>query len=102
MNAVRSIHDAFAPAGARPLRWSPVGPADPALGRRARLFRSLDRRAPYRAMGAASLPRPADRAIVDGNQANPAGAGRLSAALPSPGRAGKPGGDARSHGAGSA
>ena len=51
------VHHAVASAGAQPLRRAPVGPAGAALGRRAGLQRGLDRRAPHRALGAASVAR---------------------------------------------
>src|SRR6185437_1504479 len=51
-DAIWSVHNAVASAGAQPLRRPPVGPADAALGRRVRLQRSLDRRASYRPLGA--------------------------------------------------
>ena len=46
----------------------------PALGRRAGLQRGVDRRAPHRALGAAPLARPADRAGADGDEAASASA----------------------------
>ena len=53
-HGLRTVHDAVAPAGAEPLRRPPVGSAAAALGGRAGLQRGLDRRAPHRALGAAS------------------------------------------------
>src|SRR5437762_10840678 len=85
VNGIRPVHDAIASAGAQSLRRPPLGFADLALGRRAGLFRGLDRRAPHRAVGAAPGARPADRAGANGNQADPARAGRLPVAVPSPG-----------------
>src|ERR1041384_288587 len=102
VNGIRPVHDALASAGARSLRRPPLGSPNTALGRRAGLFRSLDRRASPRARGAAPVPRPADRASADGDEADPARAGWLLVAVPSPGRTGEPGGDARSSGAGPA
>ena len=101
-DAIRPVHDALAPAGAPPLRRPPMGPRHPALGRRARLFRGVDRRASHRALGAAPRPRPADRPGADADQADPPRPRRVPVALSPPGRTRQPGGDARSFGAGPA
>ena len=71
-------------------------PGDP-LARRTGLHRSLDRRAPYRAVGAAPLARPAGRAGADADQEHPPRARRLPVALPSPRRARQPRRHARPH-----
>src|SRR6516165_5230538 len=81
-DAIRPVHHALASAGVRPLRRSSMGSADLALGRRARLQRGLDRRAPHSALGASSLAGSVDRTILDGNAQYPARARRVPAALP--------------------
>ena len=84
------------PAGEGPEGRPRLGPPDPALARRTGLRRGLDRRAPHRALGAASRARPADRPGAVADQAHPHRAGRLPAALSSPGGTGQPRRDARS------
>src|SRR6266481_3125947 len=101
-NAVRPLYDALAPAGAWPLRGPSLGSANLALGGRARLYRGLDRRAPYRTLGAAPFARPVDRAGADGDPAHPARSRWFSAALPPSRRASQPCRHARSHGSGPA
>ena len=61
-----------------------AGTCSLALGRRARLFRGLDRRAPHRTLGAAPGARPVDRPSFDGDQPHPAAPGRLPAAYHHP------------------
>src|SRR5215218_7564240 len=94
-HGVRLLRHALAPTGARPEGGARLRPADPALARRARLHRSLDRRAPHRALGAAPGARPPDRPGADADQAAPHRPRRLPAALPPPGGVGEPGGHAR-------
>ena len=67
----RPFYDALTPTGARPVRGPSLGFADPAVGRRARLCRSLDRRASHRPLGASSFARSLDRAGADGDPADP-------------------------------
>src|SRR5204862_7727978 len=55
-HGLRPLHDALAPAGAQPLRRPPLGSPAAPLGRRARLQRSVDRRAPHGALGASPVP----------------------------------------------
>src|SRR3546814_20869224 len=62
-----------------------MGSPGPALGRRDGFHRGLDRRAPHRPVGAASVAGPAGRTGPDADEDHPAGTGRLPAALPPPG-----------------
>src|SRR2546421_6042919 len=101
-DAIWPVYDAFASAGVRPLRWSSMGPPDPALGRRARVQRGLDRRASYRTVGTAPRARSLDRASIDGDARYPARPRRFPVALSSSGRARQPGRHARPHGSGPA
>ena len=85
-----------------PLRRPPVGSPDAALGRRARLQRGVDRRAPHRAVGAAPRARSARGAGAHADQAHAHRPRRVPDAVPPPGRAGQPRGDARPPRAGAA
>src|SRR5271155_5414008 len=84
-DAIRPVYDAFASAGVRPLRGSSMGPADLALGRRARVQRGLDRGASHRALGTASRARSVDRASSDGDAPYPARPRRVLVAVSPPG-----------------
>ena len=74
-----------------------MGPAGHPLARRAGLRRVLDRRASHRALGAASLARPAGGAGADADQEHPPRPRRLPAALSPPRRARQPRRHARPH-----
>src|SRR5438309_12128871 len=91
LDAVRPIYDALASARMQPFRWPSMGPADLALGRRARFQRGLDRRASHRAVGTAPRARSVDRAITDGDPQYPARPRRFPAALSPSGGARPPG-----------
>ena len=82
------------PAGERPEGRPRLGPADAALARRTRLRRGLDRRALHRAVGTASLARPADRPGAAADETPAHRPRRLPAALPPPRRTRQPRGDA--------
>ena len=92
----RIFHDALASAGVRTEGGPRLGPSGAALARRARLSGSLDRRAPHRAVGAASVARSAGGAGVAADQEHPPRPRRLPAALSPPRRTRQPRRDARS------